>query len=350
MLGGCSAVILGHLERSAGLGSNQMSYDRFEIIACGEVLGASRHMDAVGVRKTGFPSLSEDLMIGGSALRSSIAREDDGALEDWVLLWTALRRLGSREQALSALRAVGDCSQGADPPKRAPLVHVVDRIHAGCETSGIEESSAGTAPTARGADEPERGRLRCWLADPARRRQLLAIALFVLSNREDAEDAVHAYFAPREDRRKKEPCPLPSRLDMDLDNYDPTRGELLPYLESRFKFFCQSRREERESRIAREIPLSMTFDDGAELEVEFVGFSSASPEEDALRSERYAAILDCVERLPRLQRAVVVLHYFKERSCEEAAAANGLAVGYVKVLLSRARHNLRPCLARKGLS
>ncbi len=66
----------------------------------------------------------------------------------------------------------------------------------------------------------------------------------------------------------------------------------------------------------------------------------ASPEEVLLQRETQALVQRCVNDLPPLDRALVLLRYWEEASYEEMAQALGLTVSAVKSRLFRARRAL----------
>jgi RNA polymerase sigma-70 factor (ECF subfamily) len=62
-------------------------------------------------------------------------------------------------------------------------------------------------------------------------------------------------------------------------------------------------------------------------------------------AEERLALAGCVLRLADLHRQVVTLRVLEELSGDEVAARLGLTAGHVAVLLHRAKHALRACLA-----
>jgi RNA polymerase sigma-70 factor, ECF subfamily len=63
------------------------------------------------------------------------------------------------------------------------------------------------------------------------------------------------------------------------------------------------------------------------------------------RAEDHVRVHACVARLCDTQRAVVTLRLLEEREGEDVATTLGLTRGHVDVLLHRAKHSLRSCLA-----
>lgn len=73
---------------------------------------------------------------------------------------------------------------------------------------------------------------------------------------------------------------------------------------------------------------------------------AALPSADALveAAEQRVGLVRCVERLGRMQRAVVQLRLVDERPGEEVSEVLGVSPQHVRVLLFRARQRLRECL------
>lgn len=81
------------------------------------------------------------------------------------------------------------------------------------------------------------------------------------------------------------------------------------------------------------------------LEVADAPSDDASAEELLERAEEHVRLRACVERLCGTQRSVVLLRLLEERAGEDVAAVLGITRGHVDVLLHRAKHSLRECLA-----
>jgi RNA polymerase sigma-70 factor (ECF subfamily) len=79
------------------------------------------------------------------------------------------------------------------------------------------------------------------------------------------------------------------------------------------------------------------------------GFEPAGESEDPLasreRSEAYAALLRCLERLEPDKRAMVLAAYYRGASREALAARYNAPVGTVKTWLRRSLADLRDCLS-----
>ena len=78
--------------------------------------------------------------------------------------------------------------------------------------------------------------------------------------------------------------------------------------------------------------------------------TSASPHEEAERTEAMTAVQRAVELLPEYQRAIIIMYHAEMQSYEEIAAALNLPIGTVKSRLNRARLSLRTLLEPAGLN
>ncbi|RMG44538.1 MAG: sigma-70 family RNA polymerase sigma factor [Acidobacteria bacterium] len=85
-----------------------------------------------------------------------------------------------------------------------------------------------------------------------------------------------------------------------------------------------------------------------EAVAERVPVPGLEPDERAARSERIRRLRDCLARLPEIERAVVVAHYYEGQTLDEVTRRLGLTnpSGARAVLLAAQRH-LRACLHRK---
>jgi RNA polymerase sigma-70 factor, ECF subfamily len=70
------------------------------------------------------------------------------------------------------------------------------------------------------------------------------------------------------------------------------------------------------------------------------------PEERLVSSELRAALLDAIDALPRMQRAVITLRDVEGWSSEEVCNYLGLASGNQRILLHRARAAARLAIER----
>ncbi len=66
-----------------------------------------------------------------------------------------------------------------------------------------------------------------------------------------------------------------------------------------------------------------------------------------IKDERYKSLYRAIELLSEAQREAVLLFYFEELRIKEIASVTGKTEDYVKVLLYRARENLKNILERK---
>jgi len=83
-----------------------------------------------------------------------------------------------------------------------------------------------------------------------------------------------------------------------------------------------------------------------ELDAQPLGDESAVASDEALaRAETHIRLRACVEDLCEVERAVVTLRMLEERAGEDVARVLGISSGYVAVLLHRAKHALRVCMA-----
>ena len=66
-----------------------------------------------------------------------------------------------------------------------------------------------------------------------------------------------------------------------------------------------------------------------------------------IRDERYKALYRAIALLPDTQKEAVLLFYFEELRIKDIAGVTGKTEDYVKVLLYRARENMKNILERK---
>jgi RNA polymerase sigma-70 factor (ECF subfamily) len=78
--------------------------------------------------------------------------------------------------------------------------------------------------------------------------------------------------------------------------------------------------------------------------------TSASPHDEAERTETMSAVQDAIELLPEYQRAIIIMYHAEMQSYEEIAATLNLPIGTVKSRLNRARLSLRNLLEPAGLN
>jgi RNA polymerase sigma-70 factor (ECF subfamily) len=78
--------------------------------------------------------------------------------------------------------------------------------------------------------------------------------------------------------------------------------------------------------------------------------TTASPHDQAERTEAMSAVQQAVELLPEYQKAIIVMYHAEMRSYEEIAETLRLPIGTVKSRLNRARLSLRTLLEPSGLN
>lgn len=69
--------------------------------------------------------------------------------------------------------------------------------------------------------------------------------------------------------------------------------------------------------------------------------------EQIIRDESYKALYKAIELLPETQKETVLLFYFEEISVKDVALVTGKTEDNVKVLLYRARENLKKIMEKK---
>ena len=82
---------------------------------------------------------------------------------------------------------------------------------------------------------------------------------------------------------------------------------------------------------------------------QFVDRRGETGSERLLKAERQAVVRAAIARLPRKQRATLILRMYHEMSHQEIAAALGSSVGAVKANFFHALGNLRKLLGSEGL-
>lgn len=107
-------------------------------------------------------------------------------------------------------------------------------------------------------------------------------------------------------------------------------------------------RKKKRSKPAVSLEATVQTNDG-EVTYQFEDHS-ASPHEEAERSEAMSAVQQAVEQLPDYQRAIIIMYHAEMQSYEEIAAALKLPIGTVKSRLNRARLSLRNLLEPVGLN
>jgi RNA polymerase sigma-70 factor (ECF subfamily) len=97
------------------------------------------------------------------------------------------------------------------------------------------------------------------------------------------------------------------------------------------------------NRVSAKAPASEPLDDGRG-ERQFVDSSAESAAERMLRAERGARVRAAIARLPRKQRATLILRAYHEMSHQEIAEALGSSVGAVKANFFHALGSLKKLL------
>lgn len=277
--------------------------------------------------------------------RTMEAQSSQDPVEEWLLLWTALRRLECRDRAEAAIREF-TAGRAEAEPVQISFGEVLKRLDAFCVSRAGGKDAARPAP---GQDEPGRSRIPIWMFEPANRERFLARSDYLFPNRADSEDAFHNYVLERKDTRYKDPRTIPSSLDMDLNNFDPLRIELLPYLLQRFAFYCRREIRRKGISIIAGRGRGVESDSYPAPSLEPLD-SEGTPEEIMLRRETEMAIADCIEGLPARRRAVAEMLLLQDLPREDAAAMLHITLENLKMRLCRARQDLLQCLSSKGYS
>ncbi len=82
---------------------------------------------------------------------------------------------------------------------------------------------------------------------------------------------------------------------------------------------------------------------------EYVDTRAESPSDQVLRGERAERVRSAIDRLPRKQRAAIVLRVYHDLSHQEIARTLGSSVGAVKANVFHAIQNLKRLLGDEGL-
>ncbi len=77
----------------------------------------------------------------------------------------------------------------------------------------------------------------------------------------------------------------------------------------------------------------------------FLAANQSSPSQQALRHENICIVANAIDRLPDLQRQVVILRFWKGMSMQQAAEVVGKSTAATTGLQSRGLRNLRGFLA-----
>jgi RNA polymerase sigma-70 factor (ECF subfamily) len=160
------------------------------------------------------------------------------------------------------------------------------------------------------------------------RRQVYTLALKMLGQAEDAEDASQDAFI---------------RAFQSLESCDPNR----PFSRWIYRItynLCVDRFRRRKF-------VAVSFEQSADEEGRPREFADAGPGPDALyeASDAERRISDLLTSLPPRYRMVVVLRHQQQLSYEEIAEVMSLPLGTVKARIHRAHNMLRKALQRKGV-
>ncbi len=107
-------------------------------------------------------------------------------------------------------------------------------------------------------------------------------------------------------------------------------------------------RKKKKSRPAISLESTVQTSDG-EVVFQFED-PTASPHEQAERTEAMGAVQDAIRLLPEYQRAIILMYHAEMQSYEEIADALKLPIGTVKSRLNRARLSLRNLLEPLGFN
>jgi RNA polymerase sigma-70 factor (ECF subfamily) len=155
---------------------------------------------------------------------------------------------------------------------------------------------------------------------------MYAVALDVLGNREDAEDAVEETVLH-----------IMSRLDKFRDrDGDSVKNQIVIYIRAVARNAAIDAYRKKKRRGGREIPMP---EDAPEPEDD-----APIPEEIVLTRELQKTVQDALNLLPRITKDAVTLFYLEDYSYEEIADTLAIPVSQVKGRLFRARKKLREIL------
>jgi RNA polymerase sigma-70 factor (ECF subfamily) len=155
---------------------------------------------------------------------------------------------------------------------------------------------------------------------------MYAVALDVLGNREDAEDAVEETVLH-----------IMSHLDKFRDrDGDSVKNQIVIYIRAVARNAAIDAYRKKKRRGGREIPMP---EDAPEPEDD-----APIPEEIVLTRELQKTVQDALNLLPRITKDAVTLFYLEDYSYEEIADTLAIPVSQVKGRLFRARKKLREIL------
>lgn len=155
---------------------------------------------------------------------------------------------------------------------------------------------------------------------------MYAVALDVLGNREDAEDAVEETVLH-----------IMSHLNKFRDrDGDSVKNQIVIYIRAVARNAAIDAYRKKKRRGGREIPMP---EDAPEPEDD-----APIPEEIVLTRELQKTVQDALNLLPRITKDAVTLFYLEDYSYEEIADTLAIPVSQVKGRLFRARKKLREIL------
>jgi RNA polymerase sigma-70 factor (ECF subfamily) len=152
------------------------------------------------------------------------------------------------------------------------------------------------------------------------------MAYQAMPNRDEAEDAVQEIFV---------------RLWRTSSRYDPTRAALVTWVMLISRRYLVDRLRRSRSAIK-----------GAALEEKLlnVEVKPAGARMDAESQERYAALMKRIDKLPELQKTVVVRAYLNGQTLRQIGEELNTPLGTIKSALSRALVRLREREVSEGLT
>lgn len=146
--------------------------------------------------------------------------------------------------------------------------------------------------------------------------RIMAVALQLLKNKEDAEDIYQEVFI----KAWKNLSSFEFKSDFYTWLYRITANTCFSYRSSRHRYHLEN----------------------VSLEE---GYHDSYTEEDQERTEQQQSIIEAVEALPRKQRTVFVMRYYQGHKIKDIAILLGCTTGTVKRYLHRATLKLRKDLA-----
>jgi RNA polymerase sigma factor (sigma-70 family) len=270
--------------------------------------------------------------------------DSDPIVTDWLLLRTALWRVGERS---IALEAVGEFRKAAGETPRNPLTASIKRVDALLERfdafcSSIVTGRARARP-GLGGDFDERAVVFNWLAENHwTTMRLVAWGVW-------KQSGGHLSHADRlEEDMLQEFLVARDGLATVLAGYDPLRGSLMGYILICFRRACTAYLE-RES---RRNPWSATNlqDKEAEDHENNIRDGTPSPEELLTQSEILALLWREVDGMDQRSASALHLQYEEGLTHAEIAAVLGISSEEAaKQLAWRAKNTLKRILYRKGV-